>query len=1571
MFRSRTPQRRRRGAILLVVLTLLTLFAVIGLTFVLYAESAASAARTYRESVNQPPDVQPPDPTDTATRVLFQLLFPINGNSNQDAQSAFMGWSLAQNKFGYDQTMVQSQNLSPFSGTGPFSGSVTVNGNSVARSNIVNFSWNQSKSYIVDREWSTVRTSIGSSPSGTFQSMALPYTYPGGNGGNAGYAANSDSTKDMFLAVVDPNTGTVLQPSFYRTYGSFKTTGSGNTGLESTNPNWSSTSGQLMILRPRPQDHVYDSGDGRGPVTDFPYPTMNADGTYTGDVQNLLGKTGQMRNDAIWMYPAGPVSTWNNKQYTALVAVTILDLNGRINLSAVGNLRGTGNTSVSSTGLSVYEINPNQVLDPGNTGSTVHLPLLQGSNTFVASSGNTTSVSGRYGPPPAPTTPPTPPNIPTTTVPKDSYSQAFNIIQSFNGGNVPPFYSRADADSYSSVGNDLVNPIGTSTSPFPTFSANRYFNNVSTQSTELSNHPAQFSPDAFGTTTSSSTGRRFDPNDVTQLIDVLYNNVTTPTRYYQYQSADVAKLLPTQLISQNYIANQKVSNPINLPQSGTPSSVMNPATQTVNDPAAIARMLVTTHSTSLIRPEIALTKNQTVSKNANGARLGPIDMNRALPDYRSSISNMLGPDNVGNWQTAQTARQHFARDIFVRLAALVGLIDGTNVVYSDVPSQGDYGYLRFSTQATLPALRQLAQVAVNMVDYIDIDDVATIFTFNPTMTNPGDLLQANGLPPGSLPSGNLGSYVVVGTEIPRLVLNEVYAEVGNHMTDYDPAKNVSGPMTKPSNPAQPSTKNFQRRFWVELVNPMQNDPSLSENGLTRLSYPTGVFGMTAATAYSPYQIAITVPVNNNFTTGINDAANVTGSPKYPSATTDMTVQLLMDRYDFDTTDFQPDGSITTTNAITDTTYYPVQPVTPSTAMTNTYQYVVSQYSPGNNGVSAKNLNGYFVLGPAINYPGQTTNNSAGTPAATVRIKSQTSYNGSNTSALEYDTGSQDQTKLTANNLLKPAAVYLRRLANPYIAPNDPFEPNFVATNPINPYVTVDRAENITPFDNVYFSSTTNNKRTPPAQPTGAASYAITNETSFGRPHLFTANLFAAQSTQVPAGTPTSPKSTFFLANDNLNAQLNWLTHLDRQLMSPIELAHVSAVAPHLLTSQFEPVAGSFNRHTIEQLMLGTGMTNGITLASGLTTLNPGALLPTLDFLAVHNPSLGVPVGAREHGKLNVNTAWHKNVVNALLDARAPGDTTLANYFTTNDVANFPTNFFLTRSPVMTTTGTSANDNPLTAASAPATSTTLATAFASNKVWTLPPNTPTSGVTDTTHAWALTDPLKKVWNNTTTTSDTFLVVMTVGFFEVRAGGTPATPVVLGKELFNKGVGDLRKKYIAVLDRSNLAIDPSTPTATFTPAATFLQATTTPCFSTLTQDINSTSTQFTCTAVGASGSLAAMVNGSPQSLTTGSQVRIGFGDRTLNQGDGELFTVASATPSGVAGQVSLTLSPANSPCMNHPAGSVISNVLIGNPGPQQYSNFNIVASSGSGGNNNMPAKWQPLIPVFIQLWSPPPQ
>ena len=56
---SRTERPPRQGVILLVVVIMLTLFLVVGLSFVLYAESEATASRIYREVPTDKADIPP------------------------------------------------------------------------------------------------------------------------------------------------------------------------------------------------------------------------------------------------------------------------------------------------------------------------------------------------------------------------------------------------------------------------------------------------------------------------------------------------------------------------------------------------------------------------------------------------------------------------------------------------------------------------------------------------------------------------------------------------------------------------------------------------------------------------------------------------------------------------------------------------------------------------------------------------------------------------------------------------------------------------------------------------------------------------------------------------------------------------------------------------------------------------------------------------------------------------------------------------------------------------------------------------------------------------------------------------------------------------------------------------------------------------------------------------------------------------------------------------------------------------------------------------------------------------
>ena len=110
--RPHGPAGRRRGAILLVVLTMLALFAVIGLSFVLYAESEANAARLYKEGASA--NTKPIDPTDAVNGFLGQMIFQ-QGNTN----SALYGHELSRLMYGNAQ--FAPDRTSAYNGVGIYS----------------------------------------------------------------------------------------------------------------------------------------------------------------------------------------------------------------------------------------------------------------------------------------------------------------------------------------------------------------------------------------------------------------------------------------------------------------------------------------------------------------------------------------------------------------------------------------------------------------------------------------------------------------------------------------------------------------------------------------------------------------------------------------------------------------------------------------------------------------------------------------------------------------------------------------------------------------------------------------------------------------------------------------------------------------------------------------------------------------------------------------------------------------------------------------------------------------------------------------------------------------------------------------------------------------------------------------------------------------------------------------------------------------------------------------------------------------------------------------------------------
>src|SRR5947209_10017798 len=108
----------RRGVILLVVISLLTLFAIVGLSFVLYANAEANASKIYREAANQ-------NQIDMEPELLFnmflgQLIYDVNDDYT-GVYSVMRGYSLARSMYGYNYPLSGSPTLPPPNNV-PFNG---------------------------------------------------------------------------------------------------------------------------------------------------------------------------------------------------------------------------------------------------------------------------------------------------------------------------------------------------------------------------------------------------------------------------------------------------------------------------------------------------------------------------------------------------------------------------------------------------------------------------------------------------------------------------------------------------------------------------------------------------------------------------------------------------------------------------------------------------------------------------------------------------------------------------------------------------------------------------------------------------------------------------------------------------------------------------------------------------------------------------------------------------------------------------------------------------------------------------------------------------------------------------------------------------------------------------------------------------------------------------------------------------------------------------------------------------------------------------------------------------------
>jgi hypothetical protein len=1266
--------RRRPGVILLVVVVLLTLFATLGVAFVLYAESAAAAARLGRDAeVQDRPDVPPQV---ALNYFLGQLLYDAADN-DPGVYSALRGHSLARLLYGYNDDS-PTDNAQPFNGVGRLHGRSPFANTDDAT--LINYTYFPADGFLRDPERLGWRRDPAR-PRGPYTGgVNVPYTYPDLN--------------NVFLAAVKAD-GTVLAHSFHRDWAGFGSPDPNNAnwyipgtavasyppGAGSPSPRpWPPTDPHLkyLVLRPRPVDQLLATD--RLPPGQL-WPPINRSNYFPppedagGDVKNLIGGPGG--NDSVWIDLNFPVLvTPGGLKYKALFAPLIVDLDNRINLNVHGNVRGhdtQGNpTQASNQGWGPWEVSLQQVLDPqsNNPGEWPRL--------FVGSTAP--PLPGRYGGPPLGW-------LPGPALPPNNVAAAF-----------PPahFYAQVDYDGCDERNGYRASkapqlPSGGPANCFPTF-AGGYGNGSAAERTD---HPL-----LFNVFQPAGDDRTFAASQMEALL--RYGDTGSPAL-----TSALLRLCPASFAAAR-TRGLVTTHSFDRVSPGAVSWLYNPALSGYAVAAGdeVPSGPAVSFPALKLRPLPPPPGSDFRADWRAGVGLQRVDLNRPLPPFpnqRTGTVPPYGPAPVGPFDRFDdpAAADLFLEALFER-QRLADQVYRTLLLVTGVPPAARPAA---PTDAELQPRRWLAQLAANLVDFVDDDDIPTPFNFyteqdaypdgRPAGAPPFDVGAVGGDP-------ELPRYWVFGVELPHVVLNEVLAE-------YQVA------------PAPAPAGASDVRLWVELHNPFQVPPAgRGLDGRDGLPVPLQVPALPPKTslsasgnnaAFAPYQVVI---ANQILPRPGND--NVLGKPD----------QVLCATTDADFTAPAP--------TVGGRPQAPPPPGVPA-------PYI--DLRGGRTG------NAFFLLGP----PGSEVNDAIAAPPRGT-VPASTPY--VQTANLSYRV---------------PAAagavtVLLRRLANPHL----PFDPRpsltlsdgEVSANPwYNPYLTVDYLDQVSPHNAADATIASRGKK----QPYAAHNSQVADQTGKGPTrHTF--------------GRPNNPGPD--------GGRADWLVHLDRQPVNPMELLQVAACQPYQLTQRFITDTKRFNHlapwfdesHRLYRLF---------------------ELLETPDRTAGTAGKSG-----RVAGKVNLNTVWDSETLLALCDPQS------ANSFTASDV----TAIFSQLQTLRTPNGSpGANDRPFLS---------LATGVTPQGDTQYPRGT---GIEDTLlrsydgaggdrrlfqlsdsslHPYLRDQLLTKLFGNVSTRSNVFAVWLTVGFFEVI--DDTSRPVKLGAEVGRAEMRHVRHRLFAIVDRSVISPNP---------------------------------------------------------------------------------------------------------------------------------------------------------------------
>jgi hypothetical protein len=1346
MYRRRNPSTpvNRRGLVLLVVLALLTLFMVVALTFVYYADNELESSKLALtgQAVSQP-DL---DPETAGFYALGQILYGTQSGAPNiglapgfayDADglySMIRGHELARTIYGFRDDPL-AENSWAFSGTGR----LHQNPSFLTNAGLTVGPMGQDDFFLVNyMGWNLAMPGQPPGPN----NPVLPYRDPERNGTRtspiAPYAANSftgtanppytyPDLNNMLLAAVDPS-GNILAISGHREalFGRLD---------DPNNVNWNNPEGKHLILRPRPADNPPLVVNG---VTKpgFPMPEER-----WGDVKNLIGAPGG--NDSIWIDIGAPVQTLpDGRKYKMLIAPLIMDLDGRVNLNVHGNILGkdANNNTVhaSNQGLGKWEINLSKVLNADAA------PPQEWKNVFLGNQPK--GPYGRYG-------------LDMQPVASGSSAAAFRSSPyysrlDFNARNDPPNPPQPSAPLQVPI---YGNPAPANSPPlslFPSFLAAGGYGDGLPASGELLNHPLLYNFFRAG-----GDDRVFPASSMEAVL--RYGDTNSPAL-----TSDLFRLMPVNLTNPQ-VRRLVTTHSSDIDRPGILPYIWDPADQANAGTKYTLQSLpngIYPRGNPITFPPLTNRANTPANSEfdpatwrAISAALGRIDLNsisnfQTYPAPVNGYIDMTVAANATQFNAAQGQRQQMAKRIYTALRAATGAI--ADPAAAPNPETPDF-----------QALRWLAQLSVNIVDYIDYDDISTPFNwYTDTTATPAK------------------PYYVFGTELPRVVLNEAYAEIS-----IDPAVATQ----------------FRVKFWVELLNPLSGaifgagGPVPPDDGTARLGVPAA----GTNPAYGCYQVVITGPNTN-----LAKPDNVLGDPDSGGAG-NPNLKLVVS--DFNTAPALP-ASLSAAERVL------IHPLPSST------------YSCPNG-----QNQGFYLLGPQADpFPSDAGVPVPPAPIASLHVQDQqfplaTPNPLSVTSAYQTPpiTTYQNSMVYTVPNTT-PAngivhSILLRRLACPHLNPQlDPTKPNY------NPYITVDYLDSVPVND---------------AVTTDANFVATALRASVGRREPFAASP-AQVVAQVPSPANTlQPQHTLFRhnareaapANNNpdplfaggqtLQIPFHWLTHLNRQLVSPGELLQVSAFKPHELTHQF--VTGA--------------ALPGVPYQHLAPWFDPAArIYRGFEIFETGDRAAGMSVGGRWPGKVNINTIWPQPdpnnnnapispVFRAVCDAQSSN----SNYFGYgNGNAATPDatvdaifkSFVNRRSPnLLAGNGLSLNDRPFLGMSPgpsppnppgdpqyPNGNGIENTLFASTTGNATPTDPRMFGVPvqngadpNQAHPYQQSALLTKIFSNVTTRSNVFAVWITVGFFEVN--NDTVRPVQLGAELNRSENRHIRHRVFAIVDRTNLS------------------------------------------------------------------------------------------------------------------------------------------------------------------------